>query len=206
MKREEIKTIFPEATDEQLKAVMDLNGADVEKVKGKVTALEAEIKEKKEALDNLSTEFNALKESNATAEDYKAKFEALQNENAEKEKKAEADRVAKEKAERIASRFNTVVGEKKFSHDAIKEAYLKKFTEALESKDFEGKSDNDILHELTKDDSAAFTGVTAVKLAGGTQKAFANKRSKDEILSIKDGAERREAMAQAMASDPNFFD
>lgn len=172
MKREEIKTIFPEATDEQLKAVMDLNGADVEKVKGKITALEAEIKEKKEALDNLSTEFNALKESNATAEDYKAKFEALQNENAEKAKQAEADRVAKEKAERIASRFNTVVGDKKFSHDAIKEAYLKKFTEALESKDFEGKSDNDILHELTKDDAAAFTGVTAVKLAGGNAKTF----------------------------------
>ncbi len=172
MKREEIKTIFPEATDEQLKAVMDLNGADVEKVKGKVTALEAEVKEKKEALDNLSTEFNVLKETNATAEDYKAKFEALQNENAEKEKKAEADRVAKEKAERIASRFNTVVGDKKFSHDAIKEAYLKKFTEALESKDFDGKSDTDILHELTKDDAAAFTGVTAVKLAGGNAKTF----------------------------------
>lgn len=172
MKREEIKTIFPEATDEQLKAVMDLNGADVEKAKGKVTALEAEIKEKKEAIENLSTEFNALKESNATAEDYKAKFEALQNENAEKEKKAEADRVAKEKAERIANRFNTVVGDKKFSHEAIKEAYLKKFTEALESKDFEGKSDNDILHELTKDDSKAFDGVTAVKLAGGNAKTF----------------------------------
>ena len=53
MKREEIKTIFPDATDEQLKAVMDLNGADVEKVKGKVTALEAEIKEKKEAIKKL---------------------------------------------------------------------------------------------------------------------------------------------------------
>lgn len=172
MKREEIKTIFPDATDEQLKAVMDLNGADVEKAKGKVTALEAEVKEKKEALDNLSTEFNALKETNATAEDWKSKFEALQNENAEKERKAEADRVAKEKAERIANRFNTVVGDKKFSHEAIKEAYLKKFTEALESKDFEGKSDTDILHELTKDDAAAFTGVTAVKLAGGNAKTF----------------------------------
>ena len=33
MKREEIKAIFADATDEQLKAVMDLNGADVEKAK-----------------------------------------------------------------------------------------------------------------------------------------------------------------------------
>ena len=197
MKREEIKAIFPDASDEQLKAVMDLNGADVEKVKGKVTALEAEVKEKKEALDNLTTEFNALKETNATAEDYKVKFEALQNENAEKEKKAEADRVAKEKAERIANRFNAVIGDKKFSHEAIREAYLKKFTEALENKDFEGKSDTDILHDLTKDDATAFTGVTAVKLAGA--KATVSGKtygSKKDIMAIKDTAERQAAIAE----------
>ena len=51
MKREEIKAIFADATDEQLKAVMDLNGADVEKAKSKVTALEVEIKEKKADFD-----------------------------------------------------------------------------------------------------------------------------------------------------------
>ena len=33
MKREEIKAIFPEASDEQLSKVLDINGADVEKVK-----------------------------------------------------------------------------------------------------------------------------------------------------------------------------
>lgn len=169
MKREEIKTIFPDATDEQLKAVMDLNGTDVEKAKGKVTALEAEVKEKQSALDSLTTEFNTLKESNATAEDYKAKFEALQKENADKAKKAEEEKAAKEKADRISSRFDTVVGDKKFSHEAIKAAYLQKFAEALENKDFEGKSDADILHDLTKDDSAAFSGVEVVKLAGGNK-------------------------------------
>ena len=31
MKREEIKAIFAEATDEQLKKIMDLNGSDVER-------------------------------------------------------------------------------------------------------------------------------------------------------------------------------
>ena len=61
MKREEIKAIFPDATDEQLKSVMDLNGADVEKSKSKVTALETELKEKKADFDKLNTEFEALK-------------------------------------------------------------------------------------------------------------------------------------------------
>lgn len=172
MKREEIKAIFADATDEQLKAVLDLNGADVEKVKGKVTALEAELNEKKEAFNNLTNEFNALKENNATAEEYKTKLENLQKEIKEKEDKAEADRLAKEKAEGIASRFNVVVGEKKFSHEAIKADYLRKFSEALENKDFEGKSDTDIFHELTKDDGAAFEGVRAFHLEGGANKGI----------------------------------
>src|SRR5574344_2908882 len=80
MKREEIKSMFADATDEQLKAVMDLNGADVEKAKSKVTALETELKEKKADFDKLNTEFEALKTANASGEDWKAKFEALQAE------------------------------------------------------------------------------------------------------------------------------
>ena len=80
MKREEVKAIFADATDEQLKAVMDLNGADVEKAKSKVTALETELKEKKADFDKLNTEFETLKTANASGEDWKAKFEALQAE------------------------------------------------------------------------------------------------------------------------------
>lgn len=47
MKREEIKAIFPDATDEQLKSVMDLNGADIEREKGKRQAIETELADKK---------------------------------------------------------------------------------------------------------------------------------------------------------------
>ena len=97
MKREEIKAIFADATDEQLKAVMDLNGADVEKAKAKATAFENELKEKKAEFDKLNSEFEALKTSNASGEDWKAKFEALQDENVAKEMQAEADRIMAEK-------------------------------------------------------------------------------------------------------------
>ena len=169
MKREEIKAIFENATDDQLDKIMALNGADIEKGKGKITALENELKEKKEAFENLNNEMETLKSNNATAEDYKAKFEQLQTEIAEKEKQAEADRLAKEKADLIESRFAAVVGDKKFNHEAIKADYLRKFGEALDNKDFTGKSDSEIFHELTKDDSAAFQNVTAVHLEGGQQ-------------------------------------
>ena len=169
MKREEIKAIFADATDEQIDKIMNLHGTDVEKYKGKVTALEADAKTKKEAFDKLSTEFEALKTAGASDAEYKAKYEALVAENDAKAKQAEADKIAREKAENIASRFNAVLGEKQFSHDAIKSAYLDKFTTALDDKENQGKSDADIFHALTKDDSAAFKGVSSFKLAGGSQ-------------------------------------
>lgn len=195
MKREEIKAIFPEATDEQLSKILDINGADVEKVKAKVTALEADIKDKKDAFDKLNTEFESLKSSNAGAEEYKSKYEALVAENAAKAKQAEADRILAEKNENISNRFSAVLGEKKFSHDAIKAEYLKKFTDALELKENQGRSDADIFHELTKDDPVAFTGVTTVRLAGGTPRGTSGKyTTAKEILDIKDGSIRRAEM------------
>ena len=93
--------------------------------------------------------------------------------------------------------FKLVVGDKKFNHDAIREAYLKKFGDALESKEYEGQSDADILHALTKDDATAFTGVTAVKLAGGRPQGVNGKHyaTKKDIMAIKDSTERQQAIA-----------
>ena len=166
MKREEIKAIFADATDEQLKAVMDLNGADVEKAKSKVTALEAELKEKKADFDKLNTEFETLKTENASGEDWKAKFEALQAENAEKEEKAKAERIEQERQTNYRNRFNAVVGDKKFAHEAIAESYFNKFCGEIAKEENVGKSDSDIMHALTKDDQNAFQGVKVTKLKG----------------------------------------
>ena len=193
MKREELKQIA-ELTDEQLDKIMAINGADVEKAKSKVTALETELKEKKADFDKLNNEFEALKTANASGEDWKAKFEALQAENVAKEKQAEADRILAEKTESINKRFEAVLGDKKFNHDAIREAYLKKFGDALESKEYEGQSDSDILHALTKDDATAFTGVTAVKLQGGRPTGTSKYSSREEIMAIKDMNTRHSEM------------
>lgn len=172
MKREEIKAIFTDATAEQLDAVMKLNNADIEKDKGKLTALETELNEKKTVFDSLTAEFEQLKASNASAEDYKTKFEDLQKDIAEKEKAAKEE---KEKAEREANILNryeaAAVGKDgkplEWSHEAIKADYLRKFTEALSDKDNEGKSDADIFNTLTKDDSGAFKTPFAQNVFGG---------------------------------------
>mgnify|MGYP003302490510 CR=1 FL=1 len=170
MKREEIKAIFADATDEQVKAVMDLNGADVEKVKSKVTALETELKEKNEDIDKLNTEFEALKTANASCEEWKSKYEALQADIDAKEAQAKADKILAEKTEATNKRFEAALGDKEFNHEAIRADYLKKFGDAIELEENKSKSDADIFRELTENDATAFTGVTAVKLPGGTPK------------------------------------
>ena len=173
MKREEIKSIFADATDEQLKAVMDLNGADVEKVKSKVAALETELKEKKADFEKLDTEFEALKTANASGEDWKAKFEALQAENVAKEKQALAEKAEKEKEENNRLLFQKAVeayGKKSddWNGKFTEEGYYNEFIKALELEENTGRAHKDILHDLVKNDGTAFKGVQAVKLQGGT--------------------------------------
>ena len=174
---------------------------EIEADKAKREKLETELKEKKESLDNLSKEFEDLKSSNASAEEYKTKYEALVADNEAKAKQAEADRILAEKTENINKRFEAVVGEKKFSHNAIKADYLKKFGEALELEENKSLSDEQVFHNLIKDDATAFTGVTAVKLQGGTPQGIGKYKSKDEIMSIKDGTLRR----AEMLANPQFF-
>lgn len=170
---------------------------EIEADKAKREKLETELKEKKESLDNLSKEFEDLKANNASAEEYKSKYEAVIAENEAKAKQAEADRILAEKTENINKRFEAVVGEKTFSHNAIKADYLKKFGEAIELEDNKSLSDEQIFHNLIKDDATAFTGVTAVKLQGGTPLGNGTKyTSKADIMAIKDRTERRNAIAQ----------
>ena len=171
---------------------------EIEADKAKREKLETELKEKKESLDNLSKEFEDLKSSNASAEEYKTKYEALVADNEAKAKQAEADRILAEKTENINKRFEAVVGEKKFSHNAIKADYLKKFGEAIELEENKSLSDEQIFHNLIKDDATAFTGVTAVKLAGGRPMGVKTYNTKAEIMAIKDANERQAAIANNM--------
>lgn len=204
MRREEIKAIFADATDEQLKAVMDLNGADVEKAKSKVTALETELKEKKADFDKLNTEFEALKTANASGEDWKAKFEALQAENEAKEKQALADKLAKEKEDSNRSMFNKAVeayGKKPedWNGKFTEEGYYNEFIKALELEENTGRAHKDILHDLVKNDQSAFKGVTAVKLAGGRPTGTGNGYS--SVKEIMNSDMTREQKRQAIAEN-----
>ena len=145
---------------------------EIEADKAKREAVETKLKEAYKSLESLTTEIDTLKTSGKNAEEIQAKLDALIAEREAEKTKAEADRIAKEKADNVLSRFNAV--KKKFKHNDIEQAYLKRFSDAIESKDFEGKSDTEIYHELTKDDDC-HEGVKAVHLAGGTPSGVGGK-------------------------------
>jgi hypothetical protein len=176
---------------------------EIEAEKSKREKVEADLEANKKSLESLTKEFETLKTSNASAEEYKSKYEAIVADNEAKARQAEADRIAKEKAEGIDKRFDAVVGEKKFTHSAIRAEYRRQFETALSDKANEGKSDADVFHALTKDDATAFTGVTAVKLQGGRPQGVGGKQyaTKEEVMAIKDSAER----ISAIQNNPTLF-
>ena len=152
-----------------------------------------EVKTLKGEKKTLEDEVTRLNENANGNEDVKKELEALKAKIDADAKQAEADRISREKEESDERLFNEAVGEKKFSHDAIKSHYFNLFRQDLAKEENKGKSAVDILHNLTKDDATAFTGVTAVKLAGGRPSGTSGK-TRDEIMAIKDGNTRRAEM------------
>ena len=156
-----------------------------------------EVKTLKGEKKTLEDEVTRLNENASGNEDVKKELEALKAKIDADAKQAEAERISREKAESDERLFNEAVGEKKFSHDAIKSHYFNLFRQDLAKEENKGKSAVDILHNLTKDDATAFTGVTAVKLQGGTPLGNGTKyTNKADIMAIKDRTERRNAIAQ----------
>ena len=152
-----------------------------------------EVKTLKGEKKTLEDEVARLNENANGNEDVKKELEALKAKIDADAKQAEADRISREKEESDERLFNEAVGEKKFSHDAIKSHYFNLFRQDLAKEENKGKSAVDILHNLTKDDKNAFEGVTAVKLAGGRPSGTSSK-TRDEIMAIKDGNTRRAEM------------
>lgn len=170
MKREDIRKELGEAaTDAVVDRILALNGADIEREKAKRTEIEAKLTEATDALAKMTAEMKTLQEAGASADEWKSKFEQLSADVEKQKQEAETARAEAERAERISARFNAAVGDRKFSHDAIRADYLAKFGAAISAEENAGKSDADIFHSLTKDDAAAFAGVQTVKLAGGRE-------------------------------------
>lgn len=75
MQRTDIVEIFPEATKEQLDAILDLNGADINRAKGNTDAIQNELKAAQEALAAATAN-----DKSQELQDALSRLEALQGE------------------------------------------------------------------------------------------------------------------------------
>lgn len=151
MKREDIKKIFPDATEEQLKGLLDINTADIGKAKGELEEVKADLEKANGTLKEYETTIADMKKSAEGNEDFKKKFEDLEQRIADE--KAAAEKKAKEEAEEAeyANRFKTVVGEQKWRDELTEKAVYAEFKTALQDEANKGKGDKDILAALTQD-------------------------------------------------------
>ena len=151
MKREDIKKFFPDATEEQLKGLLDINTADSGKAKGELEAVKADLEKANGTLREYETTIADMKKSAEGNEDFKKKFEELEQRIADE--KAEAEKKAKEEAEEAeySNRFKTVVGEQKWRDELTEKAVYAEFKTALQDEANKGKGDKDILAALTQD-------------------------------------------------------
>lgn len=151
MKREDIKRFFPDATEEQLKGLLDINTADIGRAKGELETVKADLEKANGTLKEYETTIADMKKSAEGNEDFKKKFEELEQRIADE--KAEAEKKAKEEAEEAeySNRFKTVVGEQKWRDALTEKAVYAEFKTALQDEANKGKGDKDILAALTQD-------------------------------------------------------
>lgn len=151
MKREDIKKFFPDATEEQLKGLLDINTADIGRAKEDLETVKADLEKANGTLKEYETTIADMKKSTEGNEDFKKKFEDLEQRIADE--KAEAEKKAKEEAEEAeySNRFKTVVGEQKWRDALTEKAVYAEFKTALQDEANKGKGDKDILAALTQD-------------------------------------------------------
>lgn len=152
MKRDELKGIIPEITDEQLTKVLDINTTDIGKAKTDYTDLKAKYDTEVETRKGLETDIKKLKDGAADAEGLNKKIADLQKEI--DDRKAADEQAVKDKA--MADRFGAAIGDKKFLNDFTQKGILDEFKKALDDKANEGKSDADVFAALIKDREGIF--------------------------------------------------
>lgn len=156
------KASFDKAVAENYKTI-----AEVNKLNEKLARANEDLTATKGSLDTMTAEFDALKESNASADDFKKKYDDLVAENNRREKERNAASIeAQERAE-----FDKYFADnkKEWNNPFIADGYFAKFKEAKEQDANKGRMLADILHDLTKDDSTAFKGVQAEVNLGGAK-------------------------------------
>lgn len=92
MKRADITALFPEATAEQIKALMDINGADINAAKQNAAELQDQLTAANEQIRTLQAGAASLEEVTKQAQAYSAELESLKAANTIRDMRAKVSK------------------------------------------------------------------------------------------------------------------
>lgn len=160
MTREDIKKHFPEATDEQISGLLDINSKDIGKHKTVAETASADLKKAKDTIEELEKNAKDAAALQKTIDDYKA---------ADEKRQADA-KAAAERTERL-SRFDKAHGEvskdRKWLNDFTRDGIFAQFEKALTDDANKGKSDVQIYTSLVNDEKGVKPGLFEAQVSGG---------------------------------------
>lgn len=152
MTREEVKKIIEGITDEQLKAILDINSADIGKAKKDYDTIKSEndtLKSDKKTLEDKITE---LSEKSDTADDYKKQLDDLKADI----KKKEDEEKAKAEDNALTEAITSVFSDKKFTSDYVKNGIIADMKLEIAKPENKGKGYAEVFESLTKDKPGIF--------------------------------------------------
>lgn len=169
MKREDIKKTFPDATDEQISALLNINSADIGKAKGDFDTMKTELDTARNTIADLEKHKGDVAKLQKTIDDYKAA-----DAQREKDQQAAEARAGRE------SRFNKVLGERQFAHEYIRDGVFAEFEKALADEANTGKGDIEIFDSITKDEKGVKPGLFKSQNPGGKMSGMGGVPSGDQ--------------------------
>ncbi|MEA4896135.1 MAG: phage scaffolding protein [Oscillospiraceae bacterium] len=152
MTREDIKKTFEGATDEQIRALLDINTSDIGKAKKDAGDLDVKLKTAQSDLKTAQDTITELEKSKGDAAELQKKIDEYK---AADEKRTADEKAAAARAD-VEARFGKALGERSFAHDYIKAGVLSDFEKALADEANKGKGDIEIFDTLTKDKEGIF--------------------------------------------------
>lgn len=162
MKREELKNIIPEITDDQIDAILNLRSVEIGKSNKEVNDLKEQVEKLNKDIAEYKGQIADLEKSSGDTEELNKKIKELQDAIDARE---EADKEAKaEKA--LSDRFDVLHGDKKYINDFTRNGVFAEFKAALEADEHKGKSDADIFATLTKDRNGIFENPNPMSTMG----------------------------------------
>lgn len=152
MKREDLKKIIPDITDEQITSILDLRSAEIGKATKDIDDLKGQIKKKDGEIEDYKGRIADLEKAGNDTEALQKQVKDLQDQIAERER---AEKEAKAEKE-LNGRFDAAAGDGKFINDFTRNGIYAEFKSALDAESNKGKSDADIYAALIKDRSGIF--------------------------------------------------